>query len=85
MYIAYEAYKIGCEIDLLPSLFLTVPDSEKWAIIADSARPETISYMQKHGYPRILPAVKGPRSIEEGIEFLKSYDIIVHPRCTHVI
>jgi phage terminase large subunit len=32
-----------------------------------------------------LPAVKGARSLEEGVEFLKSYDIIVHPRCTHTI
>ena len=85
LYIAYEAYKLGCEIDLLPSLFLTVPNSEKWPIIADSARPETISYMQKHGFPKILPAIKGARSIEEGIEFVKSFDIIVHPRCIHVI
>jgi phage terminase large subunit len=85
LYIAYEAYKLGCEIDLLPSLFLTVPNSEKWPIIADSARPETISYMQKHGYPKILPAIKGARSIEEGIEFMKAYNIIVHPRCVHVI
>ena len=29
-------------------------------------------------------AVKGARSLEEGVEFLKSYDIVVHPRCTHV-
>lgn len=85
LYIPYEAYKIGCEIDLLPNLFMTVPGSEKWAITADSARPETISYMQRHGFPKIFPAIKGSKSIEEGIEFLKSFDIIVHPRCVHVI
>ena len=85
LYIPYEAYKVGCEINDTPSLFLTVPDSEKWPITADSARPETISYLQKNGYPKIHPAVKGARSIEEGIEFLKTFDIIVHPRCQHVI
>lgn len=56
-----------------------------WQIIADSARPETISYLTRHGYPRIEPAKKGPGSVEEGIEFLKSYDIVVHPRCVHCI
>jgi phage terminase large subunit len=81
----YEAYMVGCEIDMLPDLFRRVPDSDKWFITADSARPETISYMQKHGYPKINAAIKGARSIEEGVEFLKSYDIIVHPRCKHVI
>ena len=56
-----------------------------WPIIADSARPETISYLQRHGFPKIKGARKGPGSIEEGIEFLRSYDIVVHPRCKHTI
>lgn len=45
LYVDYEAYQLGCEINNLPTLFMAVPDSEKWPIIADSARPETISYM----------------------------------------
>lgn len=85
LYVDSEAWMIGCEIDQLPDLFDRVPDSRKWFITADSARPETISYMQKHGYPKINKAIKGPRSLEEGVEFLKSFDIIVHPRCKHVI
>jgi phage terminase large subunit len=32
-----------------------------------------------------MAAVKGPKSLEEGIEWLKSYDIIVHSRCIHTI
>lgn len=76
---------VGCEIDQLPDLFDRVPDSRKWFITADSARPETISYMQKHGYPKINPAIKGSKSVEEGVEFLKSFDIVVHPRCIHTI
>lgn len=85
LYVDHEAYMVGCEIDQLPDLFRTVPDSEKWFITADSARPETISYMQRHGFPRLTAAIKGPRSLEEGVEFLKSFDIVVHPRCRHVI
>ena len=85
LYIDYEAYMVGCEIDQLPDLFDRVPDSRKWFITADSARPETISYMQKHGYPKINAAIKGAKSIEDGIEFLKSFDIVVHPRCVHTI
>ena len=37
------------------------------------------------GFPHIQSARKGPGSLEDGIEFLKSYDIIVHPNCKHVI
>lgn len=85
LYVPYEAYMVGCEIDALPHLFMSVPDAERWPITADSARPETISYMQRHGFPKVMPAVKGARSLEEGIEFLKSYDIVVHPRCKHLV
>jgi phage terminase large subunit len=85
LYIDYEAYMVGCEIDQLPDLFDGVPESRRWFITADSARPETISYMKKHGYPKINSAIKGPKSVEEGIEFLKSFDIVVHPRCEHTI
>jgi phage terminase large subunit len=85
LYVPYEAWMIGCQIDNLPDLFATVPDSARWWITADSARPETIGYMQRHGYPKMGPAVKGARSIEEGIEFLQSFDMVVHPRCRHTI
>jgi phage terminase large subunit len=85
LYIDYEAYKVGCEIVNLPDLFMQVPEAEKWPIIADSARPETISHMRQNGFPRIRSAIKGAKSIEDGVEFLKSYDIVVHPRCKHVI
>jgi len=85
LYIDYEAYMVGCEIDQLPDLFDRVPESRKWFITADSARPETVSYMRNHGYPKINSAIKGAGSIEEGIEFLKSYDIVIHPRCKHLI
>lgn len=85
LYVDYEAHMVGCEIDQLPDLFDRVPDARKWFITADSARPETISYMRKHGYPKINAAIKGAKSVEEGIEFLKSFDIVVHPRCQHLI
>lgn len=85
LFVTHEAYRVGCEIVDTPDLFGTVPESDKWPIIADSARPETISYMQKNGYPRMYAAHKGPGSIEEGVNFLQGFDIVVHPRCKHTI
>lgn len=85
IYIDYEAYQVGCEILDTPDLFRTVPESDRWPIIADSARPETISHLRKNGFPKIYSAIKGKDSVYEGIEWLKSYDIIVHPRCKHMI
>jgi phage terminase large subunit len=85
LYVDYEAYRIGCEIVNLPELFLTIPEAEKWPSRADSSRPETISHLRKHGFPRLEGALKGAGSVEEGISFLQSFDIVVHPRCQHVI
>jgi phage terminase large subunit len=112
LFVDYEAYAIGCDIDFTPFLFggfsddelkqknaeafkklsaaklpewKGIPAARLWPIRADSARPETISYMQRHGFPKIVPAKKGPGSVEDGVEFLKSYDIVVHPRCVHTI
>ncbi|WP_081688750.1 PBSX family phage terminase large subunit [Inquilinus limosus] len=85
LYVDHEAYRVGCEIDRTPALFDTVPEARRWPIVADGARPETISYMQRHGFPRLRAAAKGGGSVKEGVEFLKSCDILVHPRCRHLI
>lgn len=85
LYIDHEAYRIGVEIDHLPSLFDLVPGSRDWPITADNARPETISYLQRNGFPKLKPAIKGKDSVKEGVIFLQGFDIIVHPRCIHTI
>lgn len=85
LYVDYEAYMVGCEIKDTPALFSTIPESEHFPIIADSARPETISHMRKHGFSKVMPARKGPGSVEEGVAWLNSCDMIVHPRCQNLI
>ena len=59
--------------------------ARRWPVIADSARPETISYLRRYGYKRMEPARKGSGSIKEGVMFLQGYEIIIHPRCQHTI
>lgn len=83
IYFDQEAYQVGCEIDNIPRLFDTVPGSRNWQIRADSSRPDTISYVANKGF-QIVGADKGKGSVEDGLEFMKSFDIIVHPRCRHV-
>lgn len=85
IFVDYECHMTGCDIVDIPTLFASVPDSDKWPIIADSSRPETIAFMRKNGYPKIFPSIKGARSVEHGIEWLKSFDIVVHPRCDMLI
>lgn len=88
LYITREAYKIGLEIDQIIKFWSSIiPEAALYTIIADSARPETISYLRKakNGYPKMLPAVKGANSVQEGIEFLRAFDIVVHPDCVYAI
>ena len=85
LYIDHEAYGVGVELDETPALFDSIPTARKWAIKADNARPETISFMRKRGF-NISPAKKWAGSVEDGLAVLKSFEkIIIHPRCKHTI
>lgn len=84
LYVDYEAYACGVEIDELPALYDSVPGSRKWPIKADSARPETISYLRSRAGFQISPATKWQGSVEDGVAYLKGFDkIVIHPRCQH--
>ena len=87
LYIDYEAYGIGVEMDEIPTLFRnTVPTADKWMIKADNSRPETISYLRKQHGLNVTPAKKWQGSVEDGISYMKKFEeIIIHPRCTHMI
>jgi phage terminase large subunit len=84
LYIDYEAYGVHTELEDLPALFDQVPSAREWTSYADSARPETISYCQRHSYPNMVGVEKPKGSIEDGIAFMLSFEkIIIHPRCKH--
>ena len=73
------------DLDDLPGLWDEVPQIRDYDVIADSARPETISHMCKKGFS-VVGAIKGPGSIEDGITFIRSFDkVVIHPRCTNTI
>lgn len=80
-----EAWKIGQDTDAIPTAWLeAMPDAPAHTIRADSARPETISYLGRHGFPNITGVEKWAGSVEDGIAHLRQYEqIVIHPRCTH--
>lgn len=84
IYVDHEAYEVGVPTDALPVFLARVPDLHKWPCNADSARPETIDYLNRHGFPRMRGARKGKGSVEDGISFLQGLDIVVHPRCINL-
>lgn len=86
LYITDEVYGVGIDIDLLPEKFSQIPDAAKWPCAGDSARPDTINYMMRHGFPLMYAVEKGKGSVEDGIAFIRSFKkIIIHPRCKHTI
>jgi phage terminase large subunit len=84
LYLEHEVYGVGVEIDAIPQFFDKIPGAREHVMRGDNARPETISYLQRHGYPRIYAAEKWPGSVEDGIAFLRSFEqIVIHPRCVN--
>lgn len=57
----------------------------KERIIADSAEPKSIDRLRYLGLRRIWPARKGKDSILNGIDFIREFKIIVHPRCANFL
>lgn len=60
-----------------------IPGATKWRSTADSARPETINHLRRHGFPKMVGARKGAGSVDDGVEWLRSHEIVVHPRCRY--
>jgi len=83
LYIDQDAGRVGLELDDTAKYFIDVdPLVTKYAMRADSARPESISYLKRHGLPRVEGVDKWPGSVEDGVEFIKTFDeIVIHQRC----
>lgn len=84
LYVEQEAGKIGLELDDTAEFIAKrLHGIEQYAIRADSARPESISYLKRHGLPKIQGVKKWQGSVEDGVEFMKSFrNIIIHPACS---
>lgn len=85
LYIDHEVYEVNTPTEALPALLNGIPEATRWPGTADSARPETIDYLRRHGFPKMNGARKGKGSVEDGITFLQGLDIVVHPRCVNTI
>ena len=57
----------------------------KERITADSAEPKSIDELYDLGLKGISGARKGKDSINNGIQFIQGYKIIVHPRCVNFL
>ena len=87
LYVDYESWAIALELDDMAGRWKQdVPGCDRHIVRADNSRPETISYLRRHGIDFCEPVRKWPGSLEDGIAYLRSLDkIVIHPRCKHLI
>lgn len=86
LYIEREAGKVGLELDDTSAYLVErIPTISSHVVRADSARPESISFLRRNGLPKIEGVDKWKGSVEDGIQHLRSYDeIVIHSRCNGV-
>jgi phage terminase large subunit len=72
--------------DIPPVVSRGIPGIERYEVLADNARPETISQVRRCGLPKCVAAKKWSGSVEDGVEYLRGFkEIVIHPRCKETI
>ncbi len=86
LYVRRSVGKVKLELDDTPAFIAErMPLIKLHTVRADSARPESISYLSRHGIPNIKGVKKWAGSVEDGVAFIKSFDrVIIHPECDEV-
>ena len=88
LYIDREFYGFHVEIVDLPAMIRKIlrdQEYQGWRFKGDCSRPETISYLANTGL-NVTAAKKWQGSVEDGIEYLRSFrSIIIHPNCPRTI
>jgi phage terminase large subunit len=83
IYIAEEAYAHKVPNRQLPDFMDGVTGVRDHPVTADSARPETIDYLNSCGFS-VFGARKGAGSVKNGITWLQGYEVVISPDCPNV-
>jgi phage terminase large subunit len=83
VYIEKESWGKHVELNDMGVKFLRdIPESKNYPARCDNSRPETISHLRPAGIGAI-GCEKWSGSIEDGVGFIKSQKIVVHPSCKY--
>lgn len=79
-----ELYKKGMSNE---AIYMAINEMgyRKERIRADSAEPKSIDRLRELGMPNIRAARKGKDSVNNGIDFIQDFEIIVHPKCVNFL
>lgn len=84
IYVFDEMYRKGMSNEAIHAE-ITRMGYSKERITADCAEPKSIARLYDLGIFRIRAARKGKDSVNNGIDFIQDYEIIIHPRCVNFI
>lgn len=84
IYVFDEMYKYGMSNEAIHKEVSTMGYAKE-EIIADSAEPKSIDRLRDLGLSRIKKARKGKDSVNNGIDFLQDFQIVIHPTCVNFI
>ena len=79
-----ELYKQGMSNEAIYAAVVSLGYAKE-KIRADSAEPKSIDRLRDLGLSHIKGARKGKDSVNNGIDYLQDFQIIVHPRCVNFI
>lgn len=82
LYIFQELYLYGHSNE--QAFDMVKPRTSGITIIGDCSEPKSIAEGQNYGL-YLQGAKKGPGSVEHGIKFLQSLEIVIHPDCVNTI
>ncbi len=84
IYLQEIFYKKGNSTAQLIELIDLSVTNKRDLIVADSADPRTINDIRAKGF-NIIPAIKGPDSIRNGIKGMQDYEMIIDENSTNLI
>jgi phage terminase large subunit len=84
IYLQEIFYKKGNSTAQLIELIDLSVTNKRDLIVADSADPRTINDIRAKGF-NIIPAIKGPDSIRNGIKGMQDYEMIIEENSTNLI
>lgn len=84
IYVLREFYKTGLLNDEIANQ-LKLMGLQKATIVADSAEQKSIEEIKQKGISRIKPSEKGKGSINQGIQQLQQYELIIDDSCFYLL
>lgn len=85
-----ESYGYRLELDDTANKWMQeIPGIHNYVIRADCSRPESISHIRRGRtgdsfcppLPKLQAVKKWPGSVEDGIAFMRNFEILIHPDC----